>query len=221
MSNTAAVPDREPLAGLVERVTYHNPDNGYCVLRVKVRGHRDLVTVLGHAASISAGEFVQASGKWEVHREHGQQFRAAFLKSAPPSSLEGMEKYLGSGLIKGIGPVYAKKLVRAFGEAVFEVIEQQGERLIEVAGIGPKRASKIRLAWSDQKAIREIMVFLQSHGVGTSRAVRIYYALLNAVDDGHCGLPRDELLKLAEELLEIPTEILEDAINLELGDGMV
>ena len=161
MNNTAAVPDREPLAGLVERVTYHNPDNGYCVLRVKVRGHRDLVTVLGHAASISAGEFVQASGKWEVHREHGQQFRAAFLKSAPPSSLEGMEKYLGSGLIKGIGPVYAKKLVKAFGEAVFDVIEQQGERLIEVAGIGPKRASKIRLAWSDQKAIREIMVFLQ------------------------------------------------------------
>src|ERR671921_132794 len=79
----AAVPDREPLAGLVERVTYHNPDNGYCVLRVQVRGHRDLVTVLGHAASISPGEFVQASGKWEVHREHGQQFRAAFLKSAP------------------------------------------------------------------------------------------------------------------------------------------
>src|SRR5687768_13206751 len=273
MNNTAAAPDREPLAGLVERVTYHNPDNGYCVLRVKVRGHRDLVTVLGHAASISAGEFVQASGKWEVHREHGQQFRAAFLKSAPPSSLEGMEKYLGSGLIKGIGPVYAKKLVKAFGEAVFDVIEQQGERLIEVAGIGPKRASKIRLAWSDQKAIREIMVFLQSHGVGTSRAVRIYktygadaiplvtenpyrlardirgigfktadliaeklgipktamiraragisYALLNAVDDGHCGLPRDELLKMAEELLEIPIEILEDAINLELGDGMV
>ena len=95
MNKTAAVPDREPLAGLVERVTYHNPDNGYCVLRVKVRGHRDLVTVLGHAASISAGEFVQASGKWEVHREHGQQFRAAFLRAAPPSSLEGMEKYLG------------------------------------------------------------------------------------------------------------------------------
>src|SRR3954465_7871760 len=151
MNKTAAVPDREPLAGLVERGTYHNPDNGYCVLRVQVRGHRDLVTVLGHAASISAGEFVQASGKWEVHREHGQQFRAAFLKSAPPSSLEGMEKYLGSGLIKGIGPVYAKKLVRAFGEAVFDVIEQQGERLIEVAGIGPKRAIKLRLAWSDQK----------------------------------------------------------------------
>jgi hypothetical protein len=86
MTSTAAAPDREPLAGLVERVTYHNPDNGYCVLRVTVRGHRDLVTVLGHAASISAGEFIQASGKWEVHREHGQQFRAAFLKSAPPSS---------------------------------------------------------------------------------------------------------------------------------------
>jgi exodeoxyribonuclease V alpha subunit len=129
MTSTAAAPDREPLAGLVERVTYHKPDNGYCVLRVTVREHRDLVTVLSHAASISAGEFVQASGKWEVHREHGQQFRAAFLKSAPPSSLEGMEKYLGFGLIKGIGPMYAKKLIRAFGETVFEVVEQQGERL--------------------------------------------------------------------------------------------
>jgi exodeoxyribonuclease V alpha subunit len=111
MNNTAAVPDREPLAGLVERVTYHNPDNGYCVLRVKVRGHRDLVTVLGHAASISAGEFVQASGKWEVHREHGQQFRDAVLKSARLASLEGMEKYLGSRLIEDIGPDYTKKLV--------------------------------------------------------------------------------------------------------------
>src|SRR4051794_6341855 len=98
MNNTAAVPDREPLAGLVERVTYHNPDNGYCVLRVKVREHRDLVTVLGHAASISPGEFVQASGKWEVHREHGQQFKAAFLKSAPPSSLELDFAYFSVGL---------------------------------------------------------------------------------------------------------------------------
>src|SRR3954453_12355760 len=172
MNKTAAVPDREPLAGLVERVTYHNPDNGYCGSRSGGTGTSSPCSAMPpRSRPVSSS---RPSGKWEVHREHGQQFKATFLKSAPPSSLEGMEKYLGSGLIKGIGPVYAKKLIKAFGEAVFDVIEQQGERLIEVAGIGPKRASKIRLAWSDQKAIREIMVFLQSHGVGTSRAVRIY-----------------------------------------------
>src|SRR3954465_2152639 len=98
MNNTAAAADREPLAGLVERVTYHNPDNGYCVLRVKVGGHRDLVTSLGQAAWLGAGEVGQASGKGEVHREHGQQCRPGFLTSAPPSSLEGREKDLGSGL---------------------------------------------------------------------------------------------------------------------------
>ena len=165
---------REPLSGLVERVTYHNADNGYCVLRVKVRGHKDLVTVVGHAASITPGEFVQASGVWEQHRDHGPQFRAAFLRAAPPTTLEGIEKYLGSGLIKGIGPVYGKNLTRAFGEAVFDVIENQPERLSEVPGIGAKRASRITRSWAEQKIVREIMVFLQSHGVGVSRAVRIY-----------------------------------------------
>src|SRR5580658_8154587 len=110
--------EREALAGLVERVTFHNTDNGFCVLRVKARGHRDLVTVLGDAPSISAGEYIQASGRWETHRDHGQQFRATFLQVTPPTSAEGMEKYLGSGLIKGIGPIFAGRLVSAFGEAV-------------------------------------------------------------------------------------------------------
>ncbi|ALG70098.1 recombinase RecD [Azospirillum thiophilum] len=273
MPHSPAVEHREFLSGLIERVTYHNPENGYCVLRVKARGHRDLVTLIGHAASIQPGEWAQASGNWEVHREHGQQFRATHLKTAQPTSLEGIEKYLGSGLIKGIGPVYARKLVKAFGEAVFDIIEQDPSRLSEVTGIGPKRAAKITSAWADQKAIREIMVFLQSHGVGTSRAVRIFktygvdaialvtenpyrlardirgigfktadmiaeklgipqdamiraragisYTLLEAVDDGHCGLPRDDLLTTAEKLLEIPVAILEDAIRLELDDGVV
>lgn len=273
MPHLPTVGHREFLSGLVERVTYHNPENGYAVLRVQVRGHRELVTVLGHAASVQPGEWIQASGTWEVHREHGQQFRAAYLKTAQPTSLEGIEKYLGSGLIKGIGPVYARKLVKAFGEAVFDIIEQTPSRLSEVTGIGPKRAAKITSAWADQKAIREIMVFLQSHGVGTSRAVRIFktygadavsvvsenpyrlardirgigfktadmiaeklgipknamiraragisYTLLEAVDDGHCGLPRDDLITTAEKLLEIPVAILEDAIRLELDDGII
>lgn len=272
-SPASPVEDREPLSGLVERVTYHNADNGYCVLRVKARGQRDLVTVVGHTPLITPGEYVQASGRWEQHREHGPQFRAAFLKAAPPSTLEGIEKYLGSGLIKGIGPVYGRKLARAFGEEVFDVIEQHPERLHEVAGIGQKRAAKITRSWAEQKVVREIMVFLQSHGVGTSRAVRIFktygpdaiplvtenpyrlardirgigfktadtiakrlgipkdsmiraragvsYALLDAVSDGHCGLPEGELLTLAEKLLEIPQVILLDAVALELKEGTV
>ena len=166
--------DREPLSGLVERVTFHSPETGFCVLRVKVRGHRELVTVLGSAASIQPGEFIQASGRWDNHREHGIQFKTTFLKVMPPSSIEGIEKYLGSGMIKGIGPHFAKKLVEAFGEEVFDVIETAPERLRKLDGIGPKRVERITSGWADQKAIREIMVFLQSHGVGTSRAVRIY-----------------------------------------------
>jgi ATP-dependent exoDNAse (exonuclease V) alpha subunit len=100
----------EVLAGLIERVTFHNDENGFCVLRVKARGQRDLITVLGHAAMIAAGEFVQASGTWVNDRTHGVQFRASFLKAAAPTTIEGIEKYLGSGMIRGIGPVYAKKL---------------------------------------------------------------------------------------------------------------
>ncbi|MEB3361570.1 MAG: helix-hairpin-helix domain-containing protein, partial [Synechococcaceae cyanobacterium] len=172
-ADNAAQPT-EVLAGSIERVTFHNADNGFCVLRIKARGHRDLVTVVGHAAEISAGEWVTVSGIWVNDRQHGQQFKAAFLRSSPPTSAEGIEKYLGSGMIRGIGPIYAGKLVAAFGAEVFEVIEQAPERLREVPGIGKVRASRIAQAWADQKVVREIMVFLHSHGVGTARAVRIF-----------------------------------------------
>jgi exodeoxyribonuclease V alpha subunit len=162
------------LAGLVERVTYHNAENGFCVLRAKARGHRDIVTVVGHAATIAAGEWITASGEWINDRTHGQQFKARFLRTSLPDSAEGIEKYLASGMIRGVGPVYAKKLVRAFGEKVFDVIEATPDRLREVTGIGPVRAKRITDAWAEQKIIREIMVFLHSNGVGTARAVRIY-----------------------------------------------
>jgi exodeoxyribonuclease V alpha subunit len=156
----------EILAGLVERVTYHNVENGFCVLRAKARGHRDIVTVVGHAATIAAGEWITASGEWVNDRTHGQQFRARFLRTSAPTSAEGIEKYLSSGMIRGVGPVYAKKLVGAFGEKVFEIIETTPDRLREVEGIGPVRAASILVAWAEQKAVREIMVFLHSHGVG-------------------------------------------------------
>ncbi|WP_245243319.1 helix-hairpin-helix domain-containing protein [Pararhodobacter sp. SW119] len=162
------------MSGLVERVTFHNPETGFCVLRVKARGHRDLVTTVGHAAMISAGEWITASGIWLNDRNHGLQFKAHFLKVSAPSTIEGIEKYLGSGMIRGIGPTYAKRMVRLFGKDVFDIIEAAPERLREVEGIGPMRAAKITSAWADQKVIREIMVFLHEHGVGTARAVRIF-----------------------------------------------
>src|SRR3954464_1643671 len=152
--------DRELLAGLVERVTYQNAENGFCVIRIKARGHRELVTVVGHAATISAGEWITAAGDWVNDRTHGQQFKARFLKTSAPTSVEGIEKYLASGMIRGIGPIYVKKLVRAFGEAVFDLIEQTPQRPHEVTGIGPKRAQRVVAGWAEQKVICEIMLFL-------------------------------------------------------------
>src|SRR5213593_102130 len=166
--------DGEVLAGLVERVTFHNEEDGFCVLRVKARVHRDLGRVVGYTAAISAGEWIAATGEWTTDRPHGVQFRARFLRTSAPTSVEGIEKYLASGMIRGIGPVYAKKLLRAFADKVFDVIEAEPDRLREVDGIGPVRAARITAAWAEQRAVREIMVFLHSHGVGTARAVRIY-----------------------------------------------
>ena len=263
----------EVLAGLVERVTFHNQENGFCVLRIKARGHRDLVTTVGHAAMISAGEWITASGAWINDRNHGLQFKAQFLTTSAPSTIEGVEKYLGSGMIRGIGPVYARRLVKMFGKDVFDIIEEAPRRLREVEGIGPVRAGKITAGWADQKVIREIMVFLYQHGVGTARAVRIFrtygtdavrvmsenpyrlasdirgigfrtadriaeklgiektamirvragisFALSEAMGDGHCGLPRAELVRLAEELLQVPAELIESALLDELADGTV
>src|SRR4051794_36943267 len=165
---------QEVLAGLVERVTYHNSENGFCVLRVRARGHRELVTTVGHAPTTSAGEWVTASGEWVNDRTHGQQFKARFLRSSAPTSTDGIEKYLASGMIRGIGSVYARKLVKAFGDKVFDIIEAEPDRLREVSGIGPMRAERIAGAWAEQKIVREIMVFLHSHGVGTARVVRIF-----------------------------------------------
>src|SRR5690348_10144406 len=269
---TAGAP-RETLAGLVERVTFHNAENGFCVLRVKARGQRDLVTVVGHAAQVSAGEWVSATGVWVNDRQHGLQLRADHLKATQPTTVEGIERYLGSGMIRGVGPVYAKRLVAAFGERVFELVEREPDRLREVTGIGPKRASRIVAGWAEQRVIREIMLFLHSNGVGTSRAVRIYktygadavklvsenpyrlardirgigfktadqiaaklgiektamvrvragvsYALAEAMDEGHCGLPEEDLLRSVAELLEVTEHLGATALALELQDGEV
>ena len=164
----------ESLSGLIERVTFFNEENGFAVLKVKAKGHRDEVTVVGSLPAVSAGEWVTAEGRWVREREHGLQFKAELLRSSAPTTREGIEKYLGSGMVKGIGPVYARKLVHKFGEKIFEVIEQTSARLEDVAGIGPQRRRRIKAAWAEQKVVREIMVFLHSQGVSTSRAVRIH-----------------------------------------------
>lgn len=273
MKTTAQESSFERLSGLVERVTFHNADSGFCVLRLKVKGERELVTLVGHAPAVSSGEYAMASGNWVTDREHGRQFKASFVKISPPTTLAGIERYLGSGMVKGIGPVYAGRLVKAFGVDVFNVIEQSPERLREVEGIGDIRAKKIVAGWADQKVIREIMVFLHGHGVSTSRAVRIFktyghdaiaivtenpyrlaqdirgigfisadtiarqigiagdspqraragisHALSEAAGQGHCGLPREELVTQAGKLLDIPPAVIEQAIDDELAEGRV
>ena len=271
MAQTAsrASEDSEVVAGLVERVVFHNPESGFCVLKVEARGHREPVTIVGHAPLISAGEFVQASGSWANDRTHGVQFRASFLKATAPTTPAAIEKYLGSRMIRGIGPVYAKKLVQAFGDSVFDVIENNPGRLRRVPGIGAKRAKQIAADWAAQRTIREIMLFLHDHGVGTARAVRIHktygvdavrlisqdpyrlardirgigfksadqiamrlgieknammrvragisHALAEALDDGHCGLPFEELVTLATTLLEVPVGLVEAALAEEIA----
>src|SRR3954451_13188632 len=172
-SQTAPAP-AEALAGTVERVTYHNAENGFCVLKVQARGKRDLITVVGHAPVIGAGEWVTASGSWLSDRVHGLQFKADVLTATAPTGANGIEKYLASGQMRGIGPAMAKRIVAAFGEGTFEIIESTPERLTEVAGIGPWRSSRIVAGWAEQKAVREIMILLHAHGVGTARAVRIF-----------------------------------------------
>jgi len=189
-------PELDRLAGLVERVTFHNEQNGFCVLRLKVKGERELITLIGHAAVVSPGEYASAAGHWVTDREHGRQFRATFVNISPPNTLTGIERYLGSGMVKGIGPVYAGKLVKSFGAAVFDVIEQAPQRLREIPGIGEVRARKITSGWADQKVIRGIMVFLHAHGVSTSRAVRIFRTYgHNAID-----MVRENPYRLAQDI---------------------
>jgi exodeoxyribonuclease V alpha subunit len=180
MTSISEPSTQEVLAGLVERVTFHNGENGFCVLRAKARGHRDLVTVVGHAAVISAGEWITASGEWINDRAHGQQFKARFLKASAPSSIDGIERYLGSGMIRGIGPVYAKKMVKAFGEKVFDVIEAEPDRLREVTGIGAVRAKR-----SERFAISLISPAAQS---GTQ----------NSASETHFRVPRPRPVVPAE-----------------------
>jgi exodeoxyribonuclease V alpha subunit len=182
----AAIPKRSPsieeISGLIERVTFHNGESGFCVLRVKAQGQRDETTFIGSLPSVTAGEWLVAEGWWVRDKEHGLQFKASRMKTVPPTTAEGIERYLGSGLVKGIGPILAKKLVGRFAAEVLTVIENRTAELQSVDGIGPKRRERIARAWQKARQVREIMLFLHSHGVSTSRAVRIFKTLWRAGD---------------------------------------
>lgn len=166
----------ERVTGVVDRVTFFSETSGFSVLRLVVKGDRDPVTVVGCVAAVTTGQHVEAVGSWQNDKTWGLQFKARLLSVISPDTLEGISKYLSSGMVKGIGPHLAHVLISAFGLEVFNVIEDHPERLLELPGIGTKRMKQVVAAWAEQKAVKEIIVFLHSHGVGTARAVRIYRA---------------------------------------------
>ena len=162
------------LQGQIERITYTNEENGYTIAKLKVYGQRDLVTIVGNLMAPTPGEIIKMKGEWANHPKYGEQFKIVHYKTTVPASVYGIEKYLGSGLIKGIGPIMAKRIVKKFGKKTLDVIEKDIEGLAEVDGIGEKRIGMIKRAWDEQKEIREVMLFLQSHGVSSGYATKIF-----------------------------------------------
>ena len=169
------------LRGVVERLTYHNEENGYTVAKLlpesgprHMFGSQREIAIVGNMAGINVGESVELTGRWAVHAEYGKQFVVETMRAVLPATIKGIEKYLGSGLIKGVGPVTAKRIVKQFGAETLDIIEQAPDRLIEAPGVGRKRVQMITAAWLEQKAIKEVMLFLQSHGTSTGLATKIY-----------------------------------------------
>jgi len=171
----------DTLTGSVERITYYNPENGYSVIRIQPDQHqgaggsnKDLVTVVGNLPELSPGEHLRLAGSWKNHPKHGLQFQTETCEQILPATVAGIHRYLGSGLIKGIGPRLAERIVDQFGDQALEVIERHPERLLEVPDIGPKRSHSIASAWEEQKQVKDIMLFLHSHEVSTNLAIKIY-----------------------------------------------
>ena len=165
MSSPKVITKTEYLTGVIERITFHAEDTGYTVARMQVKGFKDLVTIVGSFPNIQAGQTLQVQGSWYNHPKHGQQFNMTGYKESKPATLTGIEKYLGSGLIKGVGPVTAKRIVAHFGLDTLDIIEQEIGRLVEVPGIGKKRVQMIQSTWEEQRVIKDVMIFLQGHGV--------------------------------------------------------
>ncbi|MDQ3249733.1 MAG: AAA family ATPase, partial [Chloroflexota bacterium] len=196
----------DTLRGVVERITYHNEENGYTVAKLLPEsggrtgfGQSREVPIVGNMAGVNVGESVELGGRWTMHAEYGKQFSVETMRAVLPATVAGIEKYLGSGLIKGVGPVTAKRIVKQFGPETLEIIEHAADRLNEVPGVGRKRVELIISAWLDQKAIKEVMLFLQSHGVSTSLATKIY----KFYGDASIGTVQQDPYRLARDIYGI------------------
>lgn len=199
---------------VVERITYQNPDNGYSVLKVRVKGYNDLVPLVGNLIDVNVGSVLLVEGKWKVDRKFGSEFIAEKWEETMPATVYGIEKYLGSGLIKGVGPKFAQRIVAMFGVDTIAVIEDSPERLIEVPGIGRKRVNMIRDSWEKQKEIKNIMLFLQNHDVSTSFAAKIYKVYGNDSID----VMKENPYRLADDIWGIGFKTA-DSIASKLGFG--
>ncbi|MBI2439751.1 MAG: AAA family ATPase, partial [Lentisphaerae bacterium] len=207
----AAAPE-ETITGIVDHIVYRAEESGYTVCVLKVDGHAEDMTVVGTCAAIWEGESLEVQGRWERHKTHGLQFNARKMICIEPKSARGIEKYLASGLIAGIGPVLAARLVKKFGEDTLRIIERESARLEAVEGIGKKRREQIKAAWNEQKAVRDIMIFLHGHGVGTAQAIRIY----RVYGDDAIALVRANPYRLAADIWGIGFKTA-DKIAMELG----
>lgn len=183
------------LQGILERITYVNEENHYVVARLQVPGQRELTTIVGNLPSVTPGETLKLTGEWTLHSKYGEQFKVEAFETIVPATVTGIEKYLGSGLIKGIGPVFARRLVEAFGTETLRIIEGEPSRLLTVDGIGQVRLQRIRTAWEEQKEIRDVMIFLQGHGVSSAYAAKIFKAYgkssISVVQENPYRLARD------------------------------
>lgn len=263
----------EELSGTIEKITFFNETNGFCVLKVitkqkNVHKQNNLITVIGSACNITVGEYINCTGNWIKNNIHGLQFQAKTLTLSTPDTLNGIEKYLSSGLIKGIGPSFAKKLINHLGIEIFSIIESDPKQLLTVPGVGLKRYQKIIDTWSSQKEVRKIIMFLQEHGIGTARAVRIYktykeqaiakikenpyrlsldiagigfktadnlaislgipknsiiraeagirFILQQSLTEGSCAMDLTDLINITLKQLEIPHEVINNAIEREI-----
>jgi exodeoxyribonuclease V alpha subunit len=207
--------DLDPLVtleGIVERIVFESADTNFLVARLREKHGRDLSTFVGNLMAISPGETIRLRGRWIEDRKFGKQLRVESYETLLPATIEGIEKYLGSGLIEGIGPKFAERLVKAFGAETLRIIDERPDRLRTVPGIGAKRAKQIRDAWATQKAVQSIMVFLQGHGISASKAVRIY----KRYGDAAVAVLRENPYRLAEDVAGISFKTA-DAIAAELG----
>ncbi|MBW2092958.1 MAG: ATP-dependent RecD-like DNA helicase, partial [Deltaproteobacteria bacterium] len=198
--------------GQIERITYFNEENGFTIAKVKVKGRRELVTVVGSMLPLTPGEIIRMTGEWVIHPKFGEQLKITRYETTVPATVDGIKKYLGSGLIKGIGPVMAGRIVKKFRERTLEVIENEFEKLAQVEGIGKKRMAMIAQAWEEQKEIRHVMLFLQSHGISAAYATKIFKQYGNHA----VHLVRENPYRLASDIFGIGF-VTADAIAEKLG----